>query len=326
MESAISSGVTAPMSRPAGRAQRPTVASDRCPWPQALRATPRPCGASRRRRRGGGSRERCRERRLVPRALGGDDDVALACAAAGEVVAGDGDVDLGKLSRAPRPGRRRRRGSRAFCPGPPARRRRGVAPHTSSSGCGSTGSTNTSMVPWLGHMFRANSMPPCLGRPRHQAPAARRPAAPRPGAAGRRSSAARAASRTAARAQPPPIQPADMVPSLRIRALAPALAAVSATVRTTVATAKGSPDAFSALSRPARRPACSWSRGPLEARQIGLERRQRPQVVRRGEQIDERQGRLHAPRARLVAVPADHRVEPHDALGSAAPVGASHRP
>jgi hypothetical protein len=43
---------------------------------------------------------------------------------------------------------------------------------------------------------------------------------------------------TAARAQPPPIQPSEMMPSGRITALAPALAAVAATVRTTVASAQ----------------------------------------------------------------------------------------
>jgi hypothetical protein len=57
-------------------------------------------------------------------------------------------------------------------------------------------------------------------------------------------SASRAALSTAARAQPPPIQPSDMVPSGRITALAPAFAAVAATVRTTVARANGSPWAF----------------------------------------------------------------------------------
>jgi hypothetical protein len=54
-------------------------------------------------------------------------------------------------------------------------------------------------------------------------------------------SASFAALSTAARAQPPPIQPCEMVPSERITALAPALAAVAATVRTTVASTKDSP-------------------------------------------------------------------------------------
>ena len=35
----------------------------------------------------------------------------------------------------------------------------GLDPATTSCGCGSTGSTNTSMVPWLGHMFFANRTP-----------------------------------------------------------------------------------------------------------------------------------------------------------------------
>ena len=48
-------------------------------------------------------------------------------------------------------------------------------------------------------------------------------------------SASRAAFNTAPRAQPPPIQPATIVPSGRMIALAPAFAAVTDTVRTTVA-------------------------------------------------------------------------------------------
>src|SRR5208283_3406683 len=58
----------------------------------------------------------------------------------------------------------------------------------------------------------------------------------------------RATRRTAPRAQPPPIQPAEIVPSGRMMALAPAFAAVTATVRTTVAMAKGSPFAFIVLT------------------------------------------------------------------------------
>ncbi len=53
------------------------------------------------------------------------------------------------------------------------------------------------------------------------------------------SSASRAAFSTAPRAQPPPIQPATMVPSGRMIALAPAFAAVTDTVRTTVASTNG---------------------------------------------------------------------------------------
>ena len=72
-------------------------------------------------------------------------------------------------------------------------------------------------------------------------PAARRAAAPRRAASVPSASASCAALSTAARAQPPPIQPSEIVPSGRITALAPALAAVAATVRTTVASANGSP-------------------------------------------------------------------------------------
>jgi hypothetical protein len=62
-------------------------------------------------------------------------------------------------------------------------------------------------------------------------------------------SASRAALSTAPRAQPPPIHPAAMLPSERITALAPALAAVTETVRTTVARTKASSAAFSRLTR-----------------------------------------------------------------------------
>ena len=47
----------------------------------------------------------------------------------------------------------------------------------------------------------------------------------------------RAALTTAARAQPPPIQPSSIEPSGPIKAFAPAFAAVTETVRTTVASA-----------------------------------------------------------------------------------------
>ena len=77
IERAISSGVTAPMSRPAGNA---TAA--RRSWVDALGRTarvaaPRPCGASRRRRRSRPTRQRRRQGRLVALSLRGHHDVAL---------------------------------------------------------------------------------------------------------------------------------------------------------------------------------------------------------------------------------------------------------
>jgi len=48
---------------------------------------------------------------------------------------------------------------------------------------------------------------------------------------------------TAARAHPPPIQPSSIDPSGAIRALAPAFAAVTEIVRTTVASANAWPRA-----------------------------------------------------------------------------------
>src|SRR5262249_62179325 len=172
-------------------------------------------------------------------------------------------------------------------------------------------------------------------------------------------SASRAAARTAARAQPPPIQPSEMVPSARITALAPALAAVAATVRTTVASANGSPFCLRVAARsmtslrsitldlsvvPAQgrphdhraRKICirPLSMGPRlrgddivcancnrisDPREVRLERRQAVEIVGRREQVDVGQRRLHAARHRRIVAPADQRVEPYDAAAAPAP-------
>src|SRR5262249_47984743 len=98
--------------------------------------------------------------------------------------------------------------------------------------------------------------------------------------------AARAALTTAASAQPPPIQPAVTEPSRRIRALAPALAAVTATVRTTVASANGSPAAFIAFTASRTSIGCCLEGGGhrrRHARRIGVEGGQRLEIVRRRE-------------------------------------------
>src|SRR6202161_4098269 len=121
-------------------------------------------------------------------------------------------------------------------------------------------------------------------------------------------SASFAAWRTAARAQPPPIQPCEMVPSGRITALAPALAAVAATVRTTVASTNDSPDVL----RDAMVSRMSSARFMSNLRQIRLERGETFEIVRRREQIDIGQRRLHAARLRRVIAPADQRIEPDD--------------
>src|SRR5580704_7616772 len=194
----------------------------------------------------------------------------------------------------------------------------GLDPQTTICGRGSTGSTNTSMVPWLGHMFLTKRMPAC------SSPAAmpfscstsggctetRRE---RPSAI-----ASRAALSTAARAQPPPIQPSEIVPSARMIAFAPALAAVAATVRTTVASAKASPFCFivEISSR------ISVARFISDPREIGFERREAGEIVRRREQVDIGQRRLHSPGAGAVVAPADQRIEPDDA--AAAPPQTPH--
>src|SRR5215470_408246 len=104
-----------------------------------------------------------------------------------------------------------------------------------------------------------------------------------------------AALRTAARAQPPPIHPSEIVPSGKITAFAPALAAVAATVRTTVASANGSPAALRveimrriSEARSMRSDLCK----------IGLERREAFEIVGRRKEIDIGQCRLHPTRLR----------------------------
>src|SRR5262245_23175901 len=124
----------------------------------------------------------------------------------------------------------------------------------------------------------------------------------------------RAARSTAPRAQPPPIQPPLMVPSARITALAPAFAAVAATVRTTVAIAKDSPLALTELTRSR----ISGARVMSDLRQIRLQRFETREIMRGTEEIDIGQGRAHSSRDRRVIAPADHRIEPGDLPAAAA--------
>src|SRR5262249_37521249 len=147
------------------------------------------------------------------------------------------------------------------------------------------------------------------------------------------------------------------VPSGRMTALAPALAAVAATVRTTVASANGSPFAFMAEtssrmsppesitgpsvvpakagthnhrprdfssdrgygSPPARgRERSSRVQSPSDPREVRFERRKAVEVVGGREQVDVRQRGLHAARGRPVVAPADERIEPDDAAATCA--------
>src|ERR1700734_2254578 len=184
----------------------------------------------------------------------------------------------------------------------------GLEPQITTCGRGSTGSTKMSMVPWLGHMFLAKRTPPCSSPALWPSPSSTSSGATDTSRDLPSASASCAALSTAARAQPPPIQPCEMVPSERITALAPALAPVAATVRTTVASTNDSPDVLrdEILSR------MSSARFMSHLRQIGLERGETFQIVRRREQIDIGQRRLHAARLRGVIAPADQRVEPDD--------------
>src|SRR6266545_1469648 len=185
----------------------------------------------------------------------------------------------------------------------------GDDPQTTISGCGRIGSTNTSIVPWLGHMFSAKRTPA------RSSPAGMPCSCSASGGCTETSrglpsaSASRAALSTAARAQPPPIQPSEMVPSGRITAFAPALAAVAATVRTTVASANGWPAAL--RSEMVSRMSLAWSI-VSDPREVRFERGEALEVVGGSEQIDMRQRRLHAACFGAKALPADKRVEPDD--------------
>src|SRR5580704_6486960 len=188
----------------------------------------------------------------------------------------------------------------------------GLEPQITTWGRGSTGSTKMSMVPWLGHMFLAKRTPPCSSPALWPWPSSTSSGATDTSRDLPSASASFAALSTAARAQPPPIQPCEMVPSGRITALAPALAAVAATVRTTVASTKDSPDVL----RDAMVSRMSSARFISNLRQIRLERCEALEIVRQREQIDIGQRRLHAARLRRVIAPADQRIEPDDLFAS----------
>src|SRR5580698_8016931 len=194
----------------------------------------------------------------------------------------------------------------------------GLEPQITTCGRGSTGSTKISMVPWLGHMFLAKRTPSCSSPALWPWPSSTSSGATETSRDLPSASASFAAFNTAARAQPPPIQPCEMVPSERITALAPALAAVAATVRTTVASTNDSPDVL----RDAMLSRMSSARFMSDLRQIGLERGETFQIVRRRKQIDIGQRRLHAARLRRVIAPADQRIEPDDLF--AAPPQPAH--
>src|SRR5262245_18003281 len=135
------------------------------------------------------------------------------------------------------------------------------------------------------------------------------------------SSACAAALRAAPTAQPPPIQPIT-VPSARITALAPALAAVASSVRTTVATAKGWRSPRMRVMQSAMSSVSSMRiLLPSQPGQRVLERGEAGEIVRRSEEIDMRQGRGHAGGDRGVVAPAQHRVEPDNTARAPADLG-----
>src|SRR5262249_36807933 len=185
----------------------------------------------------------------------------------------------------------------------------GLDPQTTTWARGSTASTNMPIVPWFGHIFSAKPPPlfpspallPCLSNSSGGSTETRRD---RPSA-----SASLAALITAARAQPPPIQPSEIVPSGKITALAPALAAVAATVRTTVASTNGSPAAPRDEMMPRISVAFFMKSQPCK---IAFRCRQAFEIVRGRKEVDVRQRCLHSARLRRVAPPANQWIEPDD--------------
>src|SRR5215471_21854480 len=184
---------------------------------------------------------------------------------------------------------------------------------------GKTGSTKISIVPSLGHMFLAKRTPPCSSPDAWPCSSSKSGGCTETRRDFPSVSASLAALRTAVRAQPPPIHPSEIVPSGRMTAFAPALAAVAATVRTTVASANGSPAALRADMMPRMSDARSIKSYPGE---IGLECRKAFEIVRGGKQIDIGQRCLHAARLRAVIAPANQRIEPDNP--SAAPTQPPH--
>src|SRR5579864_985822 len=127
-------------------------------------------------------------------------------------------------------------------------------------------------------------------------------------------SASRAAFSTAPLAHPPPIHPATMVPSGRMMAFAPALAAVTDTVRTTVASTKACSVAFICATR-----FITSTCAPIsKPRKVRFERGQARQRVRRRIEIDVWQRRLDTARFGRITLPTHHRIEPDDAAATAA--------
>ena len=185
-------------------------------------------------------RERGLQRRLVALALRRDDDEAPRLRASCRAEAVDQTVGLRHGVKSPS-------GAASVTWKPSGRAcsasasATGLEPSTSSAGRGSTGSTKMSIVPWLGHMFLANLTPSRLvARLARRARRADPPAGSRPAATGRRPAPrARPSASRRARSRRRSSRP-RCVPSGRMTALAPALAAVTETVRTTVASAKGS--------------------------------------------------------------------------------------
>src|ERR1700676_3837549 len=105
-----------------------------------------------------------------------------------------------------------------------------------------------------------------------------------------------------------------IAPSGRITAFAPALAAVAATVRTTVASANGSPVAVRTEMMPRMSDALRIGSYP---RKIRLERREAFEIVGWSKKVDIGQCRAHAARLRAVVAPADQRIQPDDPAAAA---------
>src|SRR6267378_757225 len=189
-------------------------------------------------------------------------------------------------------------------------------PRMTSDGCGSTGSTKISMVPWLGHILLAKRMPSRFSPGLTPSSASKSCGCTDTMRGSPSANASRAAFNTAPRAQPPPIQPATMVPSGRMIAFAPAFAAVTDTVRTTVARTNASSAALSWVTRSITSTCLVIGLPPSELRQIGLKLGQAFERIGARVEIDMRQCCLDAGSLGRIALPRHHRIEPDNAAAA----------
>ena len=255
IDSAISSGVMAWISSPAGAS---TASRAACPAPSAASRAASVANLRRAADKGDMRRPRADrhpQRRLVALALRRHHDERARLASSANPSCSASTCGAARPAPArPASGADRTAPPDRPAPAPPARRRRSPAAAAAAPAPRRRPSTRArAAVARKAHArtFVARLHPlgfqQVLGPQRDELRLARAPIA------------ASAAFATADRAQPPPTQPSRMVPSSRTSALAPGLAEVASTVRTIVATAKARPSALQ-TGRSASRSVCGRRR------------------------------------------------------------------